>query len=616
MENKTPVRTMAATIICPNPECHAPNQLSHSSCAHCRFPIPKVYLWAIGDELNSLKVGQTLNGRYLLLDKRILLDIKPALKLDSSDKVTDEIAKYLRLLPYKLHIPQVYGSITNARTGRRSSPIWLLENSPIHSSNLAYNLSGQLMPDIEFAWKTAGSMRQLNWLWQIARLWTPLMEEGVASTLLDVQLLRVDQGMVRILELAADIEPPKLADLGFMWQKWLKNTRLGAAQAIEKVCQGLVQGEIEQSEQLIAALDQALATCGQRQFLECEYLTLSHTGPTRNQNEDSCYPPSGEAPLQKTGYDLSLAIVCDGVGGHQGGEVASSLAINTIRNRLENVLNKPENRDPESITGQISTSVCVANDQISLRNDNENRQERQRMGTTMAMTLIYGHEAYIANIGDSRIYRITRSSCQQVSLDDDIATREVRLGYSLYREALEVPSAGSLFQALGMNSSSNLRPMVQRLIIDEECIFLLCSDGLSDYNRVEQFWQNDILPILEGKIDLMSASHRLVNTANNLNGHDNVTVALLHCRVQQPREAGQVAGLQNPSAAIDLAPLDTLMLLGPQPTTGQYLRNKNRSQLWMGLAMLLLALGLAGVVALRGGKIPNDLPTPIPSSTV
>ncbi len=606
MEKQPPVRTMAATIICPNPECHAPNQLSQSFCAHCRFPIPKVYLWAIGEEINNFQAGQILNGRYLLVNKKTILDTKPAMKLEVSEKVTSEVAKYLRLLPYKLHIPQIYGSIAGFRTGRRHHQIWLLENPPIYNSNLTRNLSGQLMPDIESAWKTAGSMRQLNWLWQIASLWTPLMEEGVAATLLNAHLLRVDQGIVKILEFADNANAPTFADLGRMWQKWLKNTRLGAAPAVEKICQGLIEGEIKEPKELIAFLDHALAINGQRQFLECEYLTLSHTGPKRHQNEDSCYPPSGDAPVHKTGYDLSLVLVCDGVGGHQGGEVASGLAIETIRNRLENVLDKPENRNPESIANQISTSICVANDLISLRNDSENRQERQRMGTTMAMTLIHGHEVYIANIGDSRIYRITRSACQQITLDDDLATREVRLGYSLYREALAMPSAGSLFQALGMNSSTHLYPAVQRLIIDEECIFLLCSDGLSDNNRVEQFWQNDILPILEGKIDLIAASHRLINTANNLNGHDNVTVALLHCRVQQPREAGQLTGLDHPGQSIDLAPVDTLMLPSPYAVTAQ--PTKSKSQVWVGLLAMLVATGMLGAVALRGGVSNNSTP--------
>ncbi len=613
MEKQPPVRTMAATIICPNPECHAPNQLSQSACAHCRFPIPKIYLWAIGEEINNFKIGQVLNGRYLLVNKKTLLDTKPANKLDGSEKVIDEIAKYLRLLPHKLHTPQIYGSLTVARTGRRNNPIWLIDNPPIYSSNLTQNLAGQLMPDMESAWKTAGSMRQLNWLWQIARLWTPLLEEGVATTLLTPQLLRVDQGLVRILELAPDHNLPSLVNLGELWQKWLKNTRLGAAHALENICQGLISGKIQESEKLIALLDHALTVNGQRQFLECEYLSLSHTGPRREQNEDSCYPVSGDVPMQKTGYDLSLAIVCDGIGGHQGGEVASSLAIETIRNRLENVLNKPENRNPASIVSQISTSVCVANDQISLRNDSENRQERQRMGTTMAMTLVYGHDVYLANIGDSRIYRITRSGCQQITLDDDLATREVRLGYSLYHEAIAMPSSGSLFQALGMNSSTNLYPTVQRLIVDEECIFLLCSDGLSDNNRVEQFWQNDILPILEGKIDLMAASHRLINTANNLNGHDNVTVTLVHCRVQQPREAGQITGLDSSNqspAALNLAPVDTLMLPGAQSTTAQPIKSK--SQLWIGLLAILISTGLFGVVAWQAGMTSSPAPAITP----
>jgi protein phosphatase len=607
---------MAATIICPNPECQAPNQLGQQLCAHCRFPIPKIYLWGVGEDANNFKIGQTINSRYLVVSKRIFLDTKPALRPESTEKLTDDIARYLRLLPYKLNVPQIYGSLSVNRTGRRSSPLWLFENPPIHSSNLAAALSGQLMPDIESAWKTAGSMRQLNWLWQIANLWAPLSEEGCAATLTDPQLLRVDQGILKILELSNDATPPKMTELGYLWQKWLKMARLGVAQPLEKICQGLISGEISKPEQLLTLLDQALSVGSQRQFLECEYITLSHTGPSRDQNEDACYPASGSDPQYRTGYDLSLAIVCDGVGGHHGGEVASNLAIETIRNRLENVLTKPENRNPESTTSQISTSVCVANDQISLRNDSENRQERQRMGTTMALTLIHGHEAYVANVGDSRVYRITRSGCQQLTLDDDLATREVRLGYSIYRDALCTPSSGSLFQALGMNSSTTLHPNVHRMVIDEECVFLLCSDGLSDHNRIEQFWQSDVLPLLEGKIDLLTTANRLINTANTRNGHDNSSIALIHCRVKQPRETAQAPAATNTSLpGINLAPSDTLLLAGP--AVPEESAQKAKSPLGLVLVGGLLVLGLAGGVAwkLSSGKA-SDPQQPIPSSTV
>jgi protein phosphatase len=598
---------MTASIVCYNPECQAPNQVSQSVCAHCRFPIPKIYLWVLGDDLADIKIGQVLNGRYLMVAKRTLLDTKPALPPDRIDKIPEEITKYLRLLPYKQHIPSVYGRLTISRSGRKTSQIWLVENAPIHSSLMAASLNGELMPDIETGWKSAGSMRQLNWLWQIARLWQPFADEGCASTLLDPQLLRVDQGIVKTLELLVDTTPPQLTDLGYLWQKWLKNTRIGAAQSIEKVCQGLISGEIKKADQLVAILDQNLVVGSQRQFLECEYLTLSHTGPSRDQNEDACYPAGGSDLQYRTGYDLTLAIVCDGVGGHHGGEVASNLAIETIRNRLENVLTKPENRNPESTISQISTSVCVANDQISLRNDIESRQERQRMGTTMALTIIQGHEAYVANVGDSRVYRITRSGCQQITLDDDLATREVRLGYALYRDAVATPGCGSLFQALGMTSSTSLHPTVHRMVVDEECIFLLCSDGLSDHNRVEQFWQQDVLPVLEGKIDLPTAANRLITTANTRNGHDNVTVGLIHCRVKQPRETVSVpTATAAANTALNLAPNSTLLLSAPPSPTE--LNTPKKSYVWLGVGSFLVALVIAGIASVK--FIPSTVSNP------
>ncbi len=559
---------IAAKIFCQNPECQAPNPVSHNFCAHCRIAIPKVYLWTIGEDAPSLKIGQTLaNNRYLVVNNRVLLDTKPGWQPEVVEKVPEFITPYLRLVGHRPHVPQVYGSVVLNRSGRRTSTIWLLEKVPIYSEGLGAALAGKVMPELSESWKTAGSMRQLNWLWQIANLWDSMAVEGVSRTLLHPEVLRVEGGLLRAIELMPNRDtPPKLAELGKLWKLWQKQARIGIAQTLEKVCDRLIKEDITTATQLIALLDEALRTVGQKQFLNCNYITLTHTGPTREQNEDACYPPSGDGLYQNTGYDLSLAIVCDGVGGHQGGEVASNLAIETIHRRIEKVLDKPENRYPDSITIQIENSTCVANDQISLRNDSENRQERERMGTTMVMSLIYGHEAYIAHIGDSRLYRITRTGCHQMTLDDDLATREVRLSGVLYREALGMSSSGSLFQALGMNSSTALHPNIRRTIVDEECIFLLCSDGVSDRDRVDQYWQTEILPVLEGKVDLETACQRTINMANTQNGHDNATVVLIHCQVKQPVEAGQTTTLQDfpANATTNFTHQDTLLLSSPE----------------------------------------------------
>jgi protein phosphatase len=596
---------LAAKIVCQNPECQAPNSVSHNFCAHCRTAIPKVYLWAVGEDVSSLKIGQTLaNNRYIVVNNRVLLDTKPGWQPEVVDRVPEFIAPYLRLVGHRPHVPQVYGAIPFNRSGRRNTTLWLLEKAPIYSEGLGAAFAGKVMPELSESWKNAGSMRQLNWLWQIANLWDSMQLEDTSRTLLHPELLRVEGGLLRIIELMPNgASSPKLAELGKLWKLLQKNARIGIAQTLEKICDRLVKEDITTATQLIALLDEALRTAGQKQFLSCNYLTLSHTGPTREQNEDACYPASGNPLYQNTGYDLSLAIVCDGVGGHQGGEVASNLAIDTIHRRIENVLDKPENRYPDSITIQIENSTCVANDQISLRNDSENRQERERMGTTMVMTLIYGHEAYIAHIGDSRVYRITRTGCHQMTLDDDLATREVRLSGILYREALGMSSSGSLFQALGMNSSTALHPNIRRLILDEECIFLLCSDGVSDRDRVDQYWQTEILPVLEGKVDLATACQRMINMANTHNGHDNSTVALVHCQVKQPVEAGQKTVLQDfPTDASTFAHSDTLLLSSPETNSSeieqQRLRSDKSSKATTADTKKPLLLGIIGLVLL------------------
>jgi protein phosphatase len=621
---------LAAKIVCQNSECQAPNPVSHNFCAHCRTAIPKVYLWTLGEDAPSLKIGQTLaNNRYVVVNNRVLLDTKPGWQPEVVERVPAFITPYLRLVGHRPHIPQVYGAIPYNRSGRRTTTLWLLEKAPIYSEGLGAAFAGKVMPELSESWKNAGSMRQLNWLWQIVNLWDSMHVEGVSRTLLHPELLRVEGGLLRIIEFMPNGDsPPKLAQLGKVWKLLQKTARIGIAQTLEKLCDRLIEEEITTATQAIAILDEALRTAGQKQFLNCNYLTLSHTGPTREQNEDSCYPDSGNPLYQNTGYDLSLAIVCDGVGGHQGGEVASSLAIDTIHRRIENVLDKPENRYPDSITIQIENSTCVANDQISLRNDSENRQERERMGTTMVMTLVYGHEAYIAHIGDSRVYRITRTGCHQMTLDDDLATREVRLSGVLYREALGMNSSGSLFQALGMNSSTALHPNIRRLIVDEECIFLLCSDGVSDRDRVDQYWQSEILPVLEGKVDLATACQRTINMANTHNGHDNATVALVHCQVKQPVEAGQSTILQDfPVDTTAFAHSDTLLLSSPETNSGDIARksisteigSKNstdrKNSLLRGFVGLILLVGLgAGVWAISQGKSGLS-PTKPPSST-
>ncbi|HEY9849431.1 MAG TPA: protein phosphatase 2C domain-containing protein [Leptolyngbyaceae cyanobacterium] len=535
----------AAKITCPNQLCQAPNPEAHRFCQRCRTPLPKRYLWAVGAGIEGYKPGKLLGDRYLVKRDRILLDTKPGFTPLFPTDIPDALLPYLRLFSYQLHVPQVYGKLPPLKKNQNQE-IWLLEQAPIFSDRK--DEAPVLLPKLTALWKNSSTIRQLNWLWQIAHLWQPFSYLGVASSLLEPKLLRVEGSLVRLLELSFDREELTLKDLGLFWRELVNDTKPEIADFLAELCQQTIRQQISIDE-VIAQMDRILGEVARSQTRTYQIATLTDTGPTRQRNEDACYPPSGsfnQIPIDSQ----VLAVVCDGIGGHEGGNVASNLAIETVVSQISQYV-EAEVSHFQPIN-QLESAVCDANDRISERNDREGRFDRQRMGTTLVMALTNNHEMYVTHIGDSRVYWITSTGCHQVTLDDDVASREVRLGYTLYREALQQLGSGSLVQALGMSSSNNLHPTVQKLIIDEDSIFLLCSDGLSDNDRVEQFWDTEILPVLAGKIDLATAAAKLIEIANTQNGHDNVTIGLIYCQVKEPETADRKKKSQTAKISLGL----------------------------------------------------------------
>ncbi|WP_052754489.1 protein phosphatase 2C domain-containing protein [Calothrix sp. 336/3] len=544
----------AAILDCPNELCQAPNNLTDKYCKQCGTFLPKRFLWVAGEVKYLGKPGEIIGDRYLIIKDSILFDTKPGTVPNAPEPSNIQaIRPYLRLIPYRLNAPQVYGILPISQ-GNSTQEILLLEKPPlVVNSNSQLEVS--LCPSLDKAWSQATSLRQLNWLWQIAQLWQPLATEGVASTLLNWQLLRTEGSLVKLLELQADRQPGlTLKDLGAFWLQLQANSQPAIAEFLLQVCNLLQEGKIHAAEQLVSVLDQGLAELGRGKgengksptSTAIAIATKSDTGPSRQRNEDACYPPSG-SHVTKPPENSALAIVCDGIGGHEGGNVASNLAIETIQQQIQQLTQVPSDHiNPTTFLEDLQRAAASANDKISQRNDSESRQGRQRMGTTLVMALPVAHEMYIAHVGDSRAYWITRQGCYQVTLDDDVASREVRLGYAIYRDAVLQGSSGSLVQALGMGSSNSLHPTAERYILDEDSIFLLCSDGLSDFDRVEQHWETEILPILAGDTDVVTATDKLVEIANTQNGHDNVTIALMYyqIRFQEPETPIKVGSVE------------------------------------------------------------------------
>lgn len=608
----------AATTQCANAECQAANPLDNKHCEKCGTPLIKRYLWALGDWIDSYEVGQLIDDRYLIKANKIVLDTKPGIPPQFSEDIPSSIKTYLKLFPYRLHLPQIYTYYSNsdetvvdsseeisedtlfrksrekpeemtAETSeetyeeipddtlsdisqdtleetfeetyeeipddtlpdisqeilddafadetpppRNSLDICLLEYGTVPLDESGEIRDPDLLPQLTEVWSASqdNPLQQLNWLWQITKLWQPLEGQQVVSSLLDPFLLRVNGGIVQLLELRKDEHSyHSVKELGQFWLSLTEGASPLIANYLRTLCDYLQRGKIRRPDHLLNYLDLALTQCGQWYEQKYQIFTQTDTGPTRDHNEDACYPEA-DTLIEFPNHEPHFTLVCDGIGGQDGGEIASRLAIDTLVEEIPKLSVLRETWHSHDCLQQLSQVVSLANDRISERNDEENRQHRRRMGTTIVLTLTHGHEIYTAHVGDSRIYRITPHSCHQVTVDDDLASREVNLGYLFYRDAIKYPNSGALIQALGMANSASLHPNVGRLMVDEDCIFLLCSDGLSDYDRVEQYWESEIAPIISGEQDLPTVGKRLINLANQQNGHDNVTISLVYIQIK------------------------------------------------------------------------------------
>jgi protein phosphatase len=518
-------------IYCTNPGCTNPiNSVGESRlCASCQTPLIHRYIWATGEH-QAIPPGELIKERYEVITSQIWLDIQPLQVPEIPEQLPKAIIPYLRLSSDRSHLPQVYGF---------ADDILLLENVPIDET-------GNLYPAIADAWEQATPVRQVYWLWQIIQLWQPLSEFGVALSLLFPHNLRVQGWCVRLLELY-ESEQPSLQQLGESWKPIVAVAKPEVAPTLQKIVDSMcLEGEIE-LKAIATQLNQLLLSSAAQLPLNLQVAGATDSGSQLHQNEDTCYPiafGNSDDPLLPR-----LSIVCDGIGGHEGGEVASQLAIQSlklqIRALLAEVAEQTELVSPELLQQQLEASLRVVNNVICACNDEQKRQGRERMATTIVMALqvpqkveitpgSYSqntHELYLASVGDSRAYWITRDYCQLLTVDDDVASREVRFARSLYRKALQRPDAYALTQALGTKDGEFLRFVIQRFILEEDGILMLCSDGLSDHNLVENHWTEYAVPVLKGEISPEDAVDNWINLANQKNGHDNISVVLTHCRV-------------------------------------------------------------------------------------
>ncbi len=432
-------------------------------------------------------------------------------------------------------------------------------------------------------------MQLLHILYDMASLWSATERFNCRQSLLLLTNLRVDEDHTLVLQQLYEDPPGQtltLHSLGQIWQHLFRQTGRTLLGSIGQLMSDLQADTIGSIDELRSRLDEiaselqtdltltsAMLPLDSDRNLEAEFddipeppkttqlhsypnggegedaptvvlpmqlLSLEDAGRTdvgrsRRHNEDyfgiQTHMSKLENPFGRTVQAKGLYILCDGMGGHAGGEVASALAVKTL---LEYFQTQWQDQLPDEDC--IRKGVLHANQALFDLNQQDARSGSGRMGTTLVMVLVQDTTVAIAHVGDSRLYRISRTSgLEQLTVDHEVGQREIARGVPP-EIAYTRPDAYQLTQALGPRNAQFVIPDVQFFELDEDTLLLLCSDGLSDNDLVEKNWQTHLKPLISSRNNLDRGANDLIELANQYNGHDNITAVLIRAKVRPDLE--------------------------------------------------------------------------------
>ena len=233
----------------------------------------------------------------------------------------------------------------------------------------------------------------------------------------------------------------------------------------------------------------------------------SDIGKERTKNEDHYYVSDNPK--------LKLFIVADGMGGYNGGEVASEIAVNSVKEYITGNFDKFKN-SKEDIKIMIKNAIEYANSAIYERA--KRVKDLKGMGTTIDVCLIYYNTMYVGHVGDSRVYRIRKKFLRKITKDHSYVQQLIEDGTITKEEAYTHPKKNMLTKALGCEGDVEPSIYVKTFIKDD--IVLMCSDGLTNLIK-----ENEIYEIV--KENPIKATDRLIAKANENGGLDNITVVII-----------------------------------------------------------------------------------------
>jgi protein phosphatase len=421
---------------------------------------------------------------------------------------------------------------------------------------------------VEFLANPELSLTQVfTYLDHTAKLWQELARVNYGQTLLEEDNLGVDsENSVVIRQLYPDksTSPSKLADFLQNWLVLLEKAGRSEARFLLELLDLVKEQKInsirELREQIQVFLEETQLNSLLQQEGKDEQATsmnndteeidehlpmsllqisdagCSDVGCERSHNED-CFAIATKIDKQETPQGIkyqgrAIYIVCDGMGGHAAGEIASAMAVKTLYHYFQKHW-----QDQLPDQDVIKEGIWLANQNIYNANLEKGNIGSQRMGTTLVLALVEGTKLVIAHVGDSRIYQVTRTGgLEQLTVDHSVAQAEIKNGVQP-ELAFSRPDAYQLTQALGPRDNDFVHPEIKFMDIQEDLLLLLCTDGLCDNNLLENNWQDCLSPLISSQANLDQGLAQLIDLGNQINGHDNITAVVSQIKVQPNLES-------------------------------------------------------------------------------
>ena len=239
------------------------------------------------------------------------------------------------------------------------------------------------------------------------------------------------------------------------------------------------------------------------------FCTKTDPGRARDNNEDS------------VAFDENtrLAVLADGMGGYNAGEIASGMATAFIKSEMSRWLTEAgSNAKPKEIRRALE--ICVENANRSIYNAANSNAQYSGMGTTLVVAAFQGDKVLVGHIGDSRCYRLRGNSLQQITKDHSLLQEQIDAGLLTQEQAATSSYKNLVTRALGVDDAVALDLTEHE--VEAGDLYLICSDGLSD--MVDD---QEIAGIVNDDQGLEEVADKLVSVANEHGGRDNISVLLV-----------------------------------------------------------------------------------------